>query len=91
MSADESYADERVELARACRLMSYRGLADDILGHISRRVDGDRLLVRCRGPAERGLRFTVPDDIHVVDLDGRLDGSTVLSDGYRPPVPISTR
>ena len=49
--------------------MTYRGLVENILGHISLRVDDNRALVRCRGPEESGLRFTTPDDVRVVDLD----------------------
>jgi ribulose-5-phosphate 4-epimerase/fuculose-1-phosphate aldolase len=80
--------DLRVELARACRVMAHTGLSDGILGHVGHRLDGDRLLVRCRGPRERGLRFTVPDDFHVVDLDG--GGGP--GEGYRVPneLPIHT-
>ncbi|MDQ3504974.1 MAG: class II aldolase/adducin family protein, partial [Actinomycetota bacterium] len=55
-------ADQRAEVARACRVLAGRGLADGILGHISLRIDTTRLLVRCRGPAERGLGFTDPAD-----------------------------
>jgi len=43
--------------------------------------DADRILLRCRGPEDRGLLFTVSDDIHVVDLDGRGD----LDGGYTIP------
>ncbi len=43
--------ERRVELALACRVMAYRGLVADILGHISARVDERNLLMRCRGPA----------------------------------------
>ncbi len=49
--------------------MAHRGLVEHILGHISLRLDGNRALVRCRGPEEAGLRFTTPDDVRVVDLD----------------------
>ena len=49
--------------------MAYRGLVENILGHISVRLDGGRALVRCRGPEEAGLRFTTTDDVRVVDLD----------------------
>lgn len=78
----------RIELARACRLLAYRHLCDDVLGHVSARVGPDRLLVRCRGPHERGLRFTTPDDVRVVELDGALDPG----EGYRVPaeLPIHT-
>ena len=71
----------RTEVALACRLLAWRGLAPDILGHVSARVSSDRLLVRCRGPQERGLLFTVTDDVRLVDLDGR-EITDVLADPH---------
>jgi 3,4-dihydroxyphthalate decarboxylase len=73
---------ERVTLARVCRVMAHRGLVEDILGHVSQRIDEDTVLLRCRGPRERGLRFTLPDDIRTVDLDGHL---TEPAHGWSPP------
>lgn len=61
----------RREVAEACRVLAFTGLAQDVLGHISLRVGADELLVRCRGPHEQGLLFTTPDDIHLVRFDGR--------------------
>jgi 3,4-dihydroxyphthalate decarboxylase len=76
--------DERVAVARACRIMARTGLVEDVLGHVSLRLGPQRLLLRCRGPEERGLRFTAPADVRVVDLDGRItDGGDRL--GYTPP------
>jgi len=66
MSAD--LAALRHELATACRVMAYRGIVEDILGHISVRVDSGHLLVRCRGAVESGLRFTQPEDVRLVEL-----------------------
>jgi len=78
----------RLEGARACRVMALTGLVDDVLGHVSIRVDEGKLLVRCRSPTERGLLFTDPQDMRLVDLDGAPDPG----DGYRPPneLPIHT-
>jgi 3,4-dihydroxyphthalate decarboxylase len=77
------FATERLELARCCRLMAYRGLVDDILGHISLRVAGERMLLRCRGDDEKGLRFTRPNDIRLVEIrSGRL---LEPSGGFAPP------
>lgn len=79
-------------VAEGCRVLAARELAPGFLGHISVRLDADRLLVRCRGPQERGLAFTTADDVHVV----RFDGSPGLPgelDGWTPPheLPIHTR
>ena len=60
----------RGQVATACRILAQERLVDGILGHVSARVGDDRMLVRCRGPQERGLAFTVPADVRLVDLDG---------------------
>jgi ribulose-5-phosphate 4-epimerase/fuculose-1-phosphate aldolase len=66
----------RRTVALACRILANTGLAEDILGHVSLRVAPDTLLVRCRGPREKGLLFTLDQDVHEVGLDGHghLDG-----------------
>lgn len=84
--------DRRQEVALACRVLAARGLADGILGHISLRVDEQRLLIRCRGPQERGLAFTEAADIHLVDLDGAAAGAGELEGGWSVPneLPLHT-
>jgi ribulose-5-phosphate 4-epimerase/fuculose-1-phosphate aldolase len=71
----------RDTVATACRILAHQGLAADVLGHVSVRLDADRILLRCRGPQDRGLLFTDVEDIHVIRLDGagRPDG------GYSVP------
>lgn len=76
----------RAEVADACRVLAARGLADGHLGHVSVRVDPGHLLVRCRGPRERGLAATVPDDVRLVDLDGHGD---LAGDTYRVPAELA--
>ncbi|MEX0427724.1 class II aldolase/adducin family protein [Nocardioides sp. DS6] len=79
-----SYPAERELIASACRVLAARGLADGILGHISLRVDDASILVRCRGPRERGLAWTTPEDIRLVGLDGVPAGEGEL-EGYQVP------
>lgn len=81
----------RAEIADACRVLASRSLADGHLGHISLRVDSRRLLVRCRGPEERGLAWTTPADIRLVTLDGE-PGAPGELDGWAPPneLPLHT-
>lgn len=74
-------------VAAACRVLAARGLSDGVLGHVSLRVDERTLLVRCRGPRERGLAFTEPADIRLVDLDGGAAGDGEL-DGYTTPAEL---
>lgn len=78
---DDELAPLRHTVAMGCRMLGARGLAEDVLGHISVRVWRDRMLVRCRGPRERGLMFTQPVDIRLVDFQGRGD----LDGGYTVP------
>lgn len=82
-----AYATLRSELALACQVMAYRGLVDDILGHISHRFGDDALLVRCRGPQERGLHFTGSDDIRAVSFDGRIVDDEP-TEGWSPPTEL---
>jgi 3,4-dihydroxyphthalate decarboxylase len=85
------FADERVLVSDACRVLAARGLTPGFLGHVSLRVDDERLLVRCRGPQERGLAWTTPEDIRLVDLDGGAGGPGEL-DGWTAPneLPLHT-
>jgi ribulose-5-phosphate 4-epimerase/fuculose-1-phosphate aldolase len=61
----------RLLVANACRILGARGLAEDVLGHISLRIGPERILTRCRGPREEGLFLTRSVDVRDVDLDGR--------------------
>lgn len=71
----------RDDIATACRIAAYRGLCEDILGHVSAR-SGDGLLMRCRGPQESGLLFTNAEDVREVAFDGTTDGA---EQGYAAP------
>ena len=62
--------ETRALVARACRILASRGLIEGILGHVSARVGDDAMLIRCRGPEDRGVLFTEPADVRLVDLDG---------------------
>ncbi|HEY9304019.1 MAG TPA: class II aldolase/adducin family protein, partial [Mycobacterium sp.] len=75
---------ERALVAQACRVAAARGLVDGILGHLSLRVDDDRLLVRCRSDADTGVAFTRPTDIRLIEFDGSAGAPGEL-DGYRVP------
>jgi ribulose-5-phosphate 4-epimerase/fuculose-1-phosphate aldolase len=85
------FRQERELIADACRVLAGRGLADGILGHISLRIDDERLLVRCRGPWERGLGNTTPEDIRLIRFDGSEAAPGEL-DGWSAPneLPLHT-
>ncbi|OBI98678.1 3,4-dihydroxyphthalate decarboxylase [Mycobacterium alsense] len=74
----------RALVAQGCRVAAARGLVDGILGHLSLRVDDERLLVRCRSDTDTGVAFTRPGDIRLVSFDGTA-GATGELDGYRVP------
>ena len=80
MMTTDAHAGTRHKLALACRILAHAGLVEDVLGHVSARVGDDLLLVRCRGPRERGLAFTTTADIKLVPFSGEGPG-----DGYSPP------
>jgi ribulose-5-phosphate 4-epimerase/fuculose-1-phosphate aldolase len=77
-------AEQRMLVAQGCRVAAARGLIDGILGHLSLRVDDERLLIRCRSDTDTGVAFTRPDDIRLVTFDGTAGASGEL-DGYRVP------
>jgi ribulose-5-phosphate 4-epimerase/fuculose-1-phosphate aldolase len=82
MPATADLRDERRLVAQACRVLAHRGLVEGVLGHVSLRVSEDAMLLRCRGPRERGLRFSAAEDVKLIGLDGepREDIGE-----YRPP------
>lgn len=91
MSGERDLVDLRAEVASACRVLAARGLAEGYLGHISLRIDQERLLVRCRGPQERGLAWTTARDVRLVTLDGEPGAKGELAD-HTPPneLPLHT-
>jgi ribulose-5-phosphate 4-epimerase/fuculose-1-phosphate aldolase len=57
-------------VARACRILGKLELTHGALGHVSYRLgDSETMLIKGKGPAEVGLRYTRPDDILTVDFN----------------------
>lgn len=83
----DDLSELRVRVAVACRILARQGLIEGILGHVSLRVGEDRILIRCRGPREKGLLFSTPDEVRLLDFDGNGD----LGE-YSPPnkLPLHT-
>ena len=81
MTQTDPRQDLRHQIATGCRIAGFRGLCEDILGHISSRHD-EGLLIRCRGPQESGLIFTGLDDIRPANYAGELLDP---DDGYSVP------
>ena len=64
--------DLKRRVAQSCRVLGTLGLAKGATGHSSARLPGtDRIFVRARGPGELGVRFTTPEQVIEVGLDGR--------------------
>lgn len=83
----------RALVAEGCRVLAARQLAPGILGHISFRIDESRMLIRCRGPQERGLLHTTAEDIRLVDMTGGSGAVGELDGGYTVPyeLPLHSR
>ena len=75
---------QRALVAQGCRVAAARGLVDGILGHLSLRIDDDRLLIRCRSDTDAGVAFTRASDIRLIGFDGSAGADGEL-DGYRVP------
>jgi ribulose-5-phosphate 4-epimerase/fuculose-1-phosphate aldolase len=61
----------RQRIATGCRILAGQGLVTGVLGHISARAADGSVLIRCRGPQERGVARTTAEDVRAIDLDGR--------------------
>ena len=73
--SDMSNLAERV--ARACRVLARLDLTKAATGHVSARIPGaERILIRARGPAELGVRYTGIEQIIECDFDGKIVGSS---------------
>jgi ribulose-5-phosphate 4-epimerase/fuculose-1-phosphate aldolase len=81
-------AELRKRVAEACRVMGVLELTLGTLGHASARLPhSDRIIIRARGPAESGMRYTSEDDIIEIDVNGRRVGS-FGDDGYSAPIEV---
>ncbi|OCB30587.1 3,4-dihydroxyphthalate decarboxylase [Mycobacterium malmoense] len=76
--------EQRAAVAEGCRVAAARGLVDGILGHLSLRVDDERLLIRCRSDTDAGVAYTRPGDVRLITFDGGAGAEGEL-DGYRVP------
>ena len=80
MSADTE--ELRNSLVLAHRILAVQGIYRGGLGHASLRLPGtERMLLRCRGGRDFGLKYTTRSHIREMDFDGN---STEL-DGYHVP------
>ena len=59
----------RRDLALACRILGTNGHGDNIYGHVSARLDGERILMKAH---HVGLEEVSEKDLLVLDLDGKV-------------------
>jgi L-fuculose-phosphate aldolase len=60
-------------VARACRILGKLDLTHAALGHVSYRLgESETMLIKGKGPAEVGLRYTRPEDIVQVDFNAEM-------------------
>jgi ribulose-5-phosphate 4-epimerase/fuculose-1-phosphate aldolase len=69
-------------VAQACRILGKLDLTHSSLGHVSRRIGDDVMLIKGKGPDEVGVRYTEPDHIITVDFDGN---KVAGPEGLQPP------
>jgi ribulose-5-phosphate 4-epimerase/fuculose-1-phosphate aldolase len=59
-------------VAQSCRMLGKLNLTKEPSGHVSARSpQGERILIKARGPEESGLRFVTARDIITVDFAGK--------------------
>ncbi len=68
-------------VAESCRILGKLNLTKEATGHVSARIEGtDKVLIRARGPAEEGVRFTTAHEVITVDLNGnKVEGDEGLA------------
>ena len=87
-----SGADLRERVANACRVLGTLDLTPGTLGHASARIPGTkRILMRARGPAELGVRYTTAEQVIEIGIDGRRGLGTdapAAKDGFAAPLEV---
>ena len=61
------------QVARSCQIVGRLHMTREPNGHVSARIPGtDRVLIKGRGRDEAPLSYVEPDDLIVVDMDGKM-------------------
>lgn len=81
-SSLQSLEELREKVALSCRILANEGLVEGMLGHVSIRLPGEEMLIRCRSEDDYGVLFTKSSDIRRVDFDGQ---GKDLAGGYEVP------
>lgn len=78
--------DLKQQVARSCNILGRLHMTREPNGHVSARIPGTELvLIKARGRAEAPLSYTTPDDLCIVDMEGKMvEGG----DGYAAPAEV---
>jgi len=68
-------------VSQSCRIIGKENMTREPAGHVSARIPGtEHIVIKARGPGEAALRYTMPDDCMIVDMDGKkVEGRPDLS------------
>jgi ribulose-5-phosphate 4-epimerase/fuculose-1-phosphate aldolase len=74
-------AELKLLVSQSCRIIGKEDMTREPAGHVSARIPGtDHIVIKGRGPGEAALRYTMPDDTMIVDMDGKkVDGRPDLN------------
>ncbi len=62
----------RTLVSQSCRIIGKENMTREPAGHVSARIPGtDRIVIKGRGPGEAALRYTMPDDLMIANMDGK--------------------
>lgn len=75
-------------VSQSCRVLGKENMTREPAGHVSARIPGtDRIVIKGRGPGEAALRYTMPEDLMILDLDGqRVEGRADLNPPNETPI-----
>lgn len=75
-------------VSQSCRILGKENMTREPAGHVSTRIPGtDRMVIKGRGPGEAALRYTMPDDLMILDFDGnRIEGRSDLNAPNETPI-----
>jgi L-fuculose-phosphate aldolase len=71
----------KILVAQSCRVLGKENMTREPAGHVSARIPGtDRFVIKGRGPGEAALRYTRPEDLIIMDFNGKkVEGRSDLN------------
>jgi ribulose-5-phosphate 4-epimerase/fuculose-1-phosphate aldolase len=86
---EDEAAKLRAEVTLSCRILAREGVTRLAFGHVSAKLDEERILIKARGPEEEALELVTERDVIIVNAEGR---DLQQKSGLTPPneTPIHT-